>query len=81
MIFVGLGLILIGLKVFEYGFVAAWSWPLVLSPFGVALAWWWYADKAGLTAAKTMAREEQRRLDRIERNRANMGIPGRPKGK
>jgi len=81
MYFVGAGIVLMIMKYLAYGPVTNWPWPLVLSPFGMAMIWWWIADKSGMTARKTMDREQQRKLDRIERNRANMGLPGKPKQK
>jgi small Trp-rich protein len=73
MYLVVLGIIGITMKWLEYGPVATWPWWLVLSPFALAMAWWTYADVSGRTARAAMAREEKRRLARIERNRANTG--------
>lgn len=75
--FLLLGLLGIGLKYFEVGMVAGWSWWVVLSPFGLALAWWAWADSSGYTKRKVMEREEKRKQVRIDRQRANMGLPTR----
>lgn len=73
MYFLGLGLILLAMKYLEIGPVAAWSWLVVLAPFGLAVVWWAWADASGYTKRKAMEREDARRKDRIERNREAMG--------
>lgn len=73
MYFLGLGLILLLLKYFEVGPVAALSWWYVLAPFALALAWWVWADSSGYTKRKAMERENQRRHDRIDRSKAAIG--------
>ena len=75
--FLLLGLLGVGLKYFEVGPVAGWSWWLVLSPFALALAWWAWADSSGYTKRKVMEREARRKQVRIDRQRANMGLPAR----
>jgi len=71
--FLGLGLVLLALKYFEIGPVAAWSWLLVLLPFGLAVLWWSWADWSGYTKKKAMERENARRQERIDRNRDAIG--------
>ena len=66
MYFLGLGLILMAMKYLEYGPVAAWSWWIVLAPFGLA-------DSSGYTKRKAMERENARRDARIERNKTAIG--------
>ncbi len=73
MYFLGLGLILLLLKYFEVGPVAALSWWYVLAPFALAIAWWVWADSSGYTKRKAMERENQRRHDRIDRSKAAIG--------
>ena len=73
MYFLGLGIILLAMKYFEFGPVAAWSWWLVLAPFALALAWWAWADASGYTKRKAMERENQRRQDRIDRSKTAIG--------
>ncbi|MDR6888819.1 MULTISPECIES: TIGR04438 family Trp-rich protein [Variovorax] len=81
MLFLLLGLLGIGLKYFEVGMVAGWSWWIVLSPFALAVAWWAWADSSGYTKRKVIEREERRKQARIDRQRNNMGLPpnNRPK--
>lgn len=73
MYLLGLGLVLLVMKYLAVGPVATWSWWLVLLPFGLAVLWWAWADKSGYTKRKAMEREDQRRLDRIDKNRAALG--------
>jgi small Trp-rich protein len=73
MYFLGLGLLLVGMKYMEFGPVAAWDWWVVLAPFGLAMAWWAWADSTGYTKRKAMERENARRDSRIERNREAIG--------
>ena len=73
MYFLGLGLILLVLKFLELGPVAGWDWWVVLLPFGLAMAWWAWADSSGYTKRKAMQRENARRDDRIERNKTAIG--------
>ncbi len=40
MAFLILGILLLALKLAEFGPVATWSWWVVLLPFGLATAWW-----------------------------------------
>ena len=73
MYFLGLGLILLALKYLELGPVAGWDWWVVLLPFGLAMAWWAWADSSGYTKRKAMQRDNARREDRIERNKTAIG--------
>lgn len=74
MYFLGLGIILLLMKYLEIDPVAAWSWFVVLAPFGLAVAWWAWADASGYTRRKAMEREDKRRLDRINKQRDAMGL-------
>ena len=73
MYLLGLGLALLVMKYLEIGPVAAWDWWVVLAPFGLAMAWWAWADSSGYTKRKAMERENARRDDRIERNKTAIG--------
>lgn len=79
MYFLGLGVILLGLKFLEIDPVAAWSWWWVLSPFALAVAWWAWADSSGYTKRKAMQREDARRQARIEHNKDAIGTNYRKK--
>ena len=73
MYLLGLGIILIAMKYLEFGPVAAWSWWWVLSPLAAAVAWWSWADSSGYTKRRAMEREEERRQDRIDRQKTASG--------
>ena len=55
------GIVLLALKLAEIGPVAAWSWWLVLLPFGLAAAWWGFADATGLTQRRAMDKMDERK--------------------
>jgi len=71
MAFIVIGVLLILLKFGEIGPVAAWTWPWVLSPFGLAVLWWAWSDWSGRTAKKAMdrmeGRKEKRRVEAMEK--------------
>jgi small Trp-rich protein len=73
MYFLGLGLVLLAMKYLEFGPVAAWSWLIVLSPFGMAMAWWAWADATGYSKKKIMEKENLRKKERIEKSKEAMG--------
>ena len=79
MYLLGVGVVLLLLKYLEIGPVAAWSWLWVLSPFGLAVAWWSWADASGYTKRKAMEKVDQRKQDRIDKNRAAQGLPVKKK--
>jgi small Trp-rich protein len=74
MLFLGLGIVLLALKYLEIGPVAAWSWWVVLAPFGLAVVWWAWADWSGYTKKKAVERENDRKKARIEKSREAMGM-------
>lgn len=74
MYLLGLGLVLLALKYLGVDPVAAWSWWLVMAPFGLAVAWWAWADGTGYTKRKAMERENRRRDARIDASREALGM-------
>ena len=66
-----LGLLLLVLKIADFGPVGGWSWWLVLSPFAGAAAWWAWADASGWTKRREMdkmeAKVRQRRIDNLDK--------------
>ena len=74
MYFLGLGLILLVMKYLEFGPVAEWDWWFVLSPFGLAMAWWAWADWSGYTKKKSIDKENARKKARIDKNREALGM-------
>jgi small Trp-rich protein len=75
MIFLGIGILLLALKYLEIGPVAVWDWWVVLSPFGLAVVWWTWADWSGYTKKKAVEKENARKQDRIDKSRERLGIP------
>ncbi len=69
MYFLGLGLLLLALKILELGPVAQWSWWIIGAPFALAVLWWAWADGSGYTKRKAMQLEDQRRDQRRARSK------------
>jgi small Trp-rich protein len=74
MYLLGLGLILLLMKYMEFGPVAEWEWWQVLVPFGLAVAWWSWADWSGYTKKKAMQKENEKKQARIDKQREKLGI-------
>ena len=67
----------IGLVVWNFyriGLVADMSWWWVLSPFLLAMVWWAWADSTGYTKRKEMEKMDQKKQDRIDKQREALGI-------
>lgn len=73
MYLLGLGLIFLAMKYLEIDPVSQWSWVIVLAPFGLAMAWWAWADASGYTKKKAMQRMEERKQARIDRSKDAIG--------
>lgn len=69
MYLLGLGLLLVVLKLLEFGSVANWSWWVVLTPFALAAAWWQWADWSGYTKRKEMQKMDAIRAKRRQEQR------------
>jgi small Trp-rich protein len=74
MAFMILGVLLLAMKLAEWGTVASWSWWIVLAPFGLATAWWAFADAIGLTQRRAMDKMERTKTERRNRNLEAMGM-------
>ena len=72
--FLMLGVLGVGLWYFEVGPFATLDWWYLLIPFGLALAWWAWADGTGYTKRKAMDRENRRRDARIDASREALGM-------
>ena len=80
--FLALGLIGLVLKYLEIEPVGQLAWWIVLMPFGLAAAWWSYADWSGYTRRRVIERENRRKQARIERNQSRLGtLPPRHKNR
>ena len=74
MYFLLIGIAAMVMKYLEFGPVATMPWWVVLSPFGMAVAWWAWADSSGYTKRKEMDKMDKRKQDRLERQREQMGM-------
>ncbi len=78
MYFLGAGVILLLLKFLEIGPVGQWDWAdkwyLFAAPFILAVVWWAWADASGYTKRKAMDKMDQRKLDRLNKNREALGM-------
>ena len=71
---VGLGGLLLAVKLLEFGPFAELSWWWVLSPFGGALVWWAWADSTGYYQRKTMEKLDAKRAERRTKNLDALGM-------
>lgn len=69
MYFLGIGVLLLALKLLEVDPVATWSWLYVLAPFGLAALWWAWADASGYTKRKAMERMDNIKAKRLQEQR------------
>ncbi len=72
--FVIVGVLLIALKLGDIGFVAGWSWLIILAPFALAIAWWTWSDASGRTAKKAMEKMDDRKQRRRDENMSKLGL-------
>ncbi len=73
MLFLALGIVFLTMWWLEIAPVAAWAWYVVLAPFGLAVAWWAWADASGYTKRKAMEKEDAKRKARIDKNKEAIG--------
>jgi len=71
--FIVVGVLLLLMKVAEFGPVAELSWWWVLSPFALSLVWWEFADKTGYTQRKAMDRLDERKEARRQEAMTKLG--------
>lgn len=74
MAFLIVGLLLVVMKVSGFGPAAELGWGWVLLPFGLAVAWWAFADASGMTQRRAMKRMEDRKEERRLRQVKNLGM-------
>ena len=79
MYFVLLGVLLVALKVTEFGPVGQWAWWVVLIPFACAAAWWSWADASGYSKRRAMEAMQDRKDERRRRNMEALGTEPRRK--
>ena len=83
MLFVLLGLVVIGLNLAEIGPFGQWNWELFgdlwkfCVPFLLAIVWWIYSDVSGLNKRREMQRMEDKKKARREQNLEALGMETR----
>jgi len=73
MLFLLIGIVGLVLKYLGIGPVAGMAWWLVLSPFGLAVAWWAWADASGYSKRREIEKMDKRRQNRIDKQREALG--------
>ena len=74
MYMVVLGVLLLLMKLTDFGPVAGMPWWGVLLPFGLAVLWWIWADASGWTKRREMDKMEQKKKDRRAKNLVALGM-------
>lgn len=80
MLFLGIGLLLLALKLLDIAPVVGWDWWVVLLPFALAVVWWWWADSSGYTKRRAMDQADRRKKARQEKHMDALGLRIRKKG-
>jgi len=75
--FLLIGLLLLAMKLLEFGPGANWSWVWVLLPFALAVVWWSFSDMIGLTQMRAMQKMDDRKIDRRAQALEALGIDSR----
>lgn len=75
--FLLIGLALLAMKLGDFGPGANWSWLVVLAPFGLAIAWWGFADSTGLTKRREIKKMDDRKAERRGKSLEALGIDSR----
>ncbi len=83
MLFVLIGIAVIGLNLANVGPFGAWNWEFFgdmwkfLVPFVFAFLWWWWSDKSGLNKRREMERMEKKKAARRKENLVSLGMGDR----
>jgi small Trp-rich protein len=72
--FLIVGVLLLAMKLTDFGPAAQWSWLWILLPFGLAVAWWTFADVSGLTKRREMRKMDERKAERRQRSLEQLGL-------
>ena len=87
MLFVVIGLVVIGLNLASIGPIGTWNWEFFgdlwkfCVPFVFAVIWWIYSDKSGLNKRREMERMENRKKARRQDNLVSLGMDTRARRK
>ncbi len=83
--FVAIGVVVVLLNLAGIGPIGAWTWKengwLMLSPFGLAVLWWAWADWSGWTQRKAMKKIDDKREARRQKSMDALGLQNPKKGK
>ena len=79
MAFILIGVVLLVLKLTEFGPVGQWAWWIVLAPFACAVVWWAWADASGYNKRRAMDAMDAKRTERRRRNMESLGTTPRRK--
>lgn len=74
MYLLGLGVVLVLLKLLAVSPVADWSWLWVLAPFALTAVWWAWADATGYTKRRAMDSMDKRKQDRLDKQKQALGL-------
>ena len=74
MAFVVIGVVLLGLWIGDVGPFGQLDWWWIALPFGLAVLWWEFADRSGLTERRIMDKMEQRKVARREKAMESLGL-------
>jgi len=87
MVFVLIGLVVIGLNLADVGPFGRWNWEFFgdlwkfCVPFAFAILWWIYSDMSGLNKRREMQRMENRKETRRQENLQALGMDARTRRK
>lgn len=80
MYLLGVSVLMLVLRYLEIGPFATLSWWWVAGGFGATALWWAWADATGYTKRKAMDRMDQRKRDRLNRQKEALGTkPRKPR--
>lgn len=74
MYLLAVGIALLLMRYLEIGFMAGVSWWWVAVPFSLTVAWWTWADTTGYTKRKEVEKMDRKKKERIDKQRAALGI-------
>jgi small Trp-rich protein len=76
--FIAIGVAMLVMNFAGIGPVGQWTWSerwwAMLLPFGLAAAWWAFADSTGMTQRKAMDKIDAKREARRQKNMDSMGM-------
>ena len=77
MYFLIAGVVALVWNYWRIGLVADSSWWWVMALFGLAIAWWSFADSTGYTKRKEMEKMDAKKQERLDRQKESLGIRSR----